>query len=1032
MKLRVIAFLVLLFSTGGTLAPSQTSQSSVTSSIPTLDPTKRISQYAHTAWRFQDGVLPGPSAITQTTDGYLWIGASAGLVRFDGRQFVPWETLESQHLPDTQIASVLGARDGSLWIGTPKGVARWKDGELITFPPLGGKANSILEAHDGTIWIARIDVQDERGGICQVIGNEFKFYGKSDGVPFTSVNQIVEDGAGNLWLGAYQGLCRWNPESRQTYFEKGFKTGGLMGVWVLGAEKKGTVWTGAELESSGGGLELQRIGQEGWKPYQLPGIKGDPGVISLFVDRNQSLWIGTARWGIYRIHGNDVDHFDSSYGLSSNTISGFFEDREGTMWVATSKGVDSFRDVRVLSFSIREGLSTDSGSSVLAARDGSIWVGNSGALDLLKDGKLSAIRTGHGLPGRDVTTLFDDSAGRLWVGIDNELWVYDKGSFRSIDKGITFAITEDTRGVIWARIGERLDRIENLQVRERITLPQVTRAFKMAADPVSGIWLGLTNGDLVRYRDGQIETFPALAGLEYNIRALISEPDGSVWAATQEGLLRWKDGTSRLLTTHNNLSCNDIYSMVNDGNGSLWLYANCGVIGIATTELEKWWAEPDSKVNPRLLDIFDGAQPVLSDKQPQASRSPDGRLWFANKSILQMVDPNRLETNPIPPSVHIQRIVADRLNYSAKEKPNLPPQTRDLEIDYAALSLSIPQKVRYRYKLENHDQDWQEPGIRRQALYNDLPPGNYKFHVIACNSDGVWNEEGATVEFSITPAFYQTNWFILLCVAIVTGLVWAAYQWRVRWISLQLDRRFEERLAERTRIAQDLHDTLLQGVLSASMQLHVANDQLTEESPAKLLVTRVLELMGRVINEGRNALQGLRSFDEDDQDLDQAFSRVSQELTVNRAVDFRVIIEGQPCALHPMIRDEIYCIGREAIINAFRHSEATHIEAEIKYAAHDLHVMVRDNGCGIDEQVLRSGRDGHFGLSGMRERAERIGAKLKVWSRSAGGTEVELFIPGNVAFHTPSSNERRRWFTSLYLQKVEKDNAPRKQKSRDE
>ncbi|HVG20777.1 MAG TPA: two-component regulator propeller domain-containing protein [Blastocatellia bacterium] len=1029
MKLRVIAFWVLLFGTGEALAQSQVSQNPATSQPSALDPSKRISQYVHTAWRIQDGVLPGlPEAITQTTDGYLWIGTYAGLVRFDGVRFVPWEGPEGQHLPDSQIFAVLGARDGSLWIGTSKGVARWKDGELITLPYLGGRANSIIEDHHGTIWVGRVNGEDTRGGLCQIVGNDLKFYGESDGVSLTSANRLVEDDAGNLWLGGYQGLCRWKPGSSETYFQKELKTAGLLGVWALAAEKDGTLWAGMQL--SGSGLEIQRLIQGRWSRYLLPGIKGEPGVTALFVDRDQSIWIGTARRGIYRVHGSEVDHFGSGDGLTSDAIAGFFQDREGTLWVATSKGVDRFRDLRVVTFSLREGLSADSVSSVQATRDGTVWIGNSGALNVLKDGKLSAIRTGQGLPGRDITGLFEDHTGRLWVGIDRGLWIYDGGKFRLIDRGIVGAITEDTDGTIWARMGMELVRIENLQVQERLSLPQIPVTSKLAPDPAGGIWLGLRNGDLVRYRDGQLETFPASQDSKSGIRALVTETDGSVWAATRDGLIRWKGGSKRLLTTRNGLPCDDIYTLVNDGDGSLWLYANCGVVALARAELENWWAEPDGKVNPRIFDGFDGAQPGLSPMQPQASRSTDGRLWFANDSVLQMIDPARLGANPLPPPVHIERLIADRKSYSARELLNLPPLTRDLEIDYTALSLVVPQKVRYRYKLEGHDQDWQEPGTRRQAFYNDLPPGNYRFRVIACNNDGVWNEEGATVEFNILPAFYQTNWFMFLCAAAATCLIWAAYKWRVRWIAVQLDRRFEERLAERTRIAQDLHDTLLQGVLSASMQLHVANDQLAEDAPSKPMVRRVLELMERVVNEGRNALRGLRSSEEGSDDLDQAFSRVSQELAVYREVDFRIIVEGQSRALHPMIRDEIYRIGREAIINAFSHSEAKNIEVEVKYATHELRVLVRDNGCGIDAQVLRLGRDGHFGLSGMRERAEKIGAKLKVLSRPGSGTEVDFFISGKIAFRTPASGEKRRLFMSSYPRRVETDGETRGREKR--
>lgn len=970
-----------------------------------LDPTRRISQYVHTAWRIQDGVLPNlPLAFAQTSDGYLWIGTFGGLVRFDGVDFVSWEGSDEQSLPDSRIVSLLGSSDGSLWIGTPVGVARLKDGKLTVLSKLGGRANTIIEGHDGRIWIGRIDVQDERGGICEVVGDELKFYGASEGVPFRSVNQLAEGPDGTLWVASYQGLCQWSPTSLTGSVEK-LETGGLLGAWDLTVENDGTVWAAAE--NAKGDLELQRRDQQGWKRHQLPGVAGETGVTALYVDRDQCVWIGTARLGIFRIHAGEVDHFDSGDGLSGDAVAGFFEDREGSLWVGTSKGVDRFRDVRVATFSIREGLNTDSVSSVLATRDGRVWIGNSGALNLLENGKLSAIRTGEGLPGRDVTTLFEDRAGRLWVGVDDGLWLYEGGRFRLIDKGIAFAVTEDTDGVVWARIGKRLDRIVDLQVRDTVDLPFVPSAYKMAADPAGGVWFGLNNGDLVRYRNGQTETVPAIHESRSAIRALVVDPDGSVWASTQDGLLRWKDGTARLLTSTDGLPCDEVYAIVNDGIGSLWLYVKCGVVSLSMEELDDWWATPGARVNARLFDPFDGAHPSLSPKQPIGARSTDGRIWFVNDSLLQMIDPNRLVTNRIPPPVHIQRVVADRRRYPETGSLKFPALTRDVEIDYAALSLSVPQKVRYRYRLDGHDLDWQDAGTRREAFYNDLPPGTYTFRVIACNNDGVWNEHGATIEFVIAPAFYQTFWFVLLCIAVTSLLVWAAYRWRVRWISAQLDRRFEERLAERTRIAQDLHDTLLQGVLSASLQLHVAHDQIPDDAPGKPLVRRVLELMGHVVDEGRNALRGLRSSDEDPEDLNLAFTRVPKEIAADRAVAFRVLVEGRSQALHPMIRDEIYRIGREAIINAFRHAAAKHIEVDLRYGPNDLRLTVRDDGRGIDAAVLRSGRDGHFGLAGMKERSERIGAKLKVLSRASSGTEVELSIPGSAAFRAHHPRRRR-------------------------
>jgi signal transduction histidine kinase len=310
----------------------------------------------------------------------------------------------------------------------------------------------------------------------------------------------------------------------------------------------------------------------------------------------------------------------------------------------------------------------------------------------------------------------------------------------------------------------------------------------------------------------------------------------------------------------------------------------------------------------------------------------------------------------------------------------------------------VPERVRFRYRLDGFDRGWSPPVTTREAVYTNLGPGSYHFRVIASNSDGLWNSAEAGLQFEIEPALWQTSWF-RASIVLVGGLaVWTLVRVRTHRMARQLNLRFEERLAERTRIAQELHDTLLQGFVSASMQLHVATDQLPDDAPAKRSLGRVLTLMGQVIEEGRNAVRGLRSSADRSNNLEQAFSRIPQELGIPTSANYRVIVEGRPRPLHPVIRDEVYRIGREALVNAFRHAGAKSIEVQLEYAAQHLRMLVRDDGCGIDPLVLRSGRDGHWGLSGMRERADRIGAPLKVWSRAAAGTEVELTVPRHIAF----------------------------------
>ncbi len=1003
-----------------------------------LDPSRQISQYGHTAWRIQDGDLSGaPHAITQTKDGYLWIGTETGLVRFDGVRFAPWVPPAGKRLPSRKISSLMSANDGSLWIGTGRGLAHWKDRNLVDYPTAQGFIESILQDPKGTVWIVRSGVSDQHGGLCKISEtDEVRCYGPSDGMPFIYAQAIERDAAGNLWVGSSTGICQWNPESEKAraYLPKELERAeGLQGVSALVAQPGGALWVG--ISWTGKGLGLQRFEGGAWKSFVIPGFDGSRFKVSaLFIDREGGLWVGTDSDGILRIYKDKVDRFGNADGLSSDSVNSFYQDREGDLWVVTSKGIDRFRDMAVATLSKREGLTSEGAQSVFAARDGTVWIGNLQALDFWRQGKLSAISAGKGLPGRLVTSLFQDHSDRLWVGIDGGLMVYDHGQFRPIHTadgqplGVVVAIVEDTEHNIWAAVTTpALFRIQDFTVREENVPPKIPRAESLAPDSTSGIWLGLLNGGLARYRQGRLETFPtAQPPISGVVNNLFVDSDNSVWAATGNGLIRWKAGKVESLDSRNGLPCNSISAIVADDRGSLWLDAACGYIAVDRSELETWSRQPGYQLKTRVLDAFDGAQTGVTHFRPTAARSMDGKLWFANQNVVQEIDPAHLHRNAVPPPVHIEQVIADHKVYENAGELRLPPLTRDLEIDYTALSLAVPQKVRFRYQLEGHDADWQDPQGRRQAFYTDLAPGAYRFHVIASNNDGVWNETGATMGLTVLPAYYQTIWFRLLCCAIFAFLLWALYRLRLQQVAARMQARLEERLAERERIARDLHDTLLQGFVSAYMQLDVANDRLPPDSPAKPLVQRVLDLMKQVSEEGRNAIRSLRSPGAGGNDLAQVLSRVQEELPAQSPVDFRVIVEGKPRQLHPVIREEVCRIAREAIINSFLHANATSIEVEIEYGIRRLGITVRDNGCGIDSKLLQTGREGHWGLSNMRERAEKIGAKLDVLSRPGAGTEVQLYVPGKVAFLSPTSMPFGRWLFRWFGGKPKNDiSAPR-------
>ena len=993
-------------------------------SCSALNPSRQISQYAHTAWRVSDGFFNGtPQAIAQTADGYLWIGTEAGLLRFDGVRFVPWTAPNGEHLPSSRIHSLLGSHDGSLWIGTSRGLVKWNHFELTGIQ--GGSAfiESLIEGPQGKVWITQSQVRDHSGPLCEVAEDALHCHGASEGIPFPFAQPLFGDAQGDLWFGGSLGVGHWSSGNVNTFTMEALRGNGLLrGVTAITSGLDGSILAG--VERTGRNLGLQQLTQGVWKDYSLPQLNGAQlSVTALLRDRDEGLWIGTANSGVYHVHADKAEHFGEADGLSSDSVQSFYEDREGDVWVATSRGIDRFHDTPVISFSIREGLTSEDADSVFAAHDGTVWIGNLQALDFLRQGKLSSIAKRNGLPGRLVTSLMEDHQRRLWVGIDNGLAVYDNGKFHPVKKpdgkplGIVTALVEDTDHNVWASVTQpALFRIQNLEVEDEFVAPQVPRVVSMAADVSEGVWLGLSSGVLARLRHGHLESLPTHRPPDHAIRNLLVEPDDSIWGATQDGAFLWRKGKEQILDSHNGLGCDDIYTLLKDDKGSLWLDTQCGFVVIAQSEIYRWWQQPDTQIRMRTLDLFDGAQTGLTNFRPEGSRAPDGRLWFANENVLQVVDPEHLDTNKVLPPVQVEQIVADRKKYIPRENLRFPPHTRDIEIDYTALSFVAPQKVRFRYKLEGHEADWQDPQNRRQAFYTDLPPGRYRFHVIASNNDGVWNEAGAEAAFVVLPAFYQTALFQIFCVVAVAGMLALFYMLRLRRLAAAMQARYEERLELRERIARNLHDTLLQGIYSASIHFDLANSQLQADAPAKPAVERGLDLLLQVNQEGRNALRSLRSR-QSSEGLEQALSLLPKEFALPENIEFVVATDGQPLALRPLVRDEAYLIAREAVINAFRHAQASKIEVEVSYASRYLRVTVRDNGCGIDSQLLRIGREGHWGLPGMRERAEKIGGKLNVLSGVDAGTEMVLSVPGALSFQDGSAGWFWTWLPWLYRQK---------------
>ena len=966
----------------------------------------------------QDGTFDGhPWTIAQTTDGYIWVGTFSGLLRFDGARFVSDAVTGDERLTSATITTLFGASDGSLWIGTNfDTIWRWKDGRLtrLQLPPnvQASSPVAIVEKGDGSIWTTVQGIaRKQRAPLCRVDAEPAQCYGAEAGIPFPNGAALASDATGNLWVGSVgrTEVVRWNQRRATVHHAPGAPKSDIYGLNITGIApaQDGSVWVGMDQRGTGRGL--QRLTNGVWQPVQASGWDSSAiAVNTLRLDRHGMLWIGTSEHGLYRLGDGEVEHFGLADGLTSNSVTDLLEDLEGNLWAVTDKGVDCFRQLKIGGYSQLQKLSTTQVYSVLAAKDGTIWVGGERTLDALRDGQIHSLKTGHGLPGRKVTSMLEDHRGRLWVGIDDTLSLYEQGHFTPVEyqdgrpAGYVTDLAEDVRNNIWATIRaepRRLLRIRDLRVQEEFVPPHVPAARQVAADSHGDIWLGLMSGDLARYRKGRVDVFHYPHPAEFDTEELEVHPDGGVLEATTFGLLGWHEGRQQVMTTRNGLPCNRIYTLAIDAQKNLWLYTPCGILQIASSELARWWWHPDTMLSMRTFNMADGVRPTHAVFNSSA-RSPDGRLWFAIYPDLQVIDPAHLPLNPVPPPVHIEEVVADSRRYSLDSPLHLPPRTRHLSLRYTALSFVEPQKVHFRYKLEGQDAEWQEAGTRREAFYTNLEPGSYTFRVIACNNDGVWNKSGAVMSVIIPPTLLQTNWFRGASITLALALLWLLYQLRLRRLRAEHQARLTERLSERERIARELHDTLLQGVQGLVLRFQVATEEVPASEPARQMLEHSLNRADQVLNEGRERVLNLRMNSPESGELASAFEEFGESLADSSAAKFSVTVKDASRQLHPIVREEIERIGREAITNAFRHAEARTIEVEISCGRAEFQLRICDDGRGIQAQTFQYGRPGHWGLPGMRERSEQIGASLKIGSRPGGGTEVKLTLPARTAYRT--------------------------------
>ncbi len=642
-------------------------------------------------------------------------------------------------------------------------------------------------------------------------------------------------------------------------------------------------------------------------------------------------------------------------GFFNGIINTITQTPDGYLWLGGEFGLLRFDGVRGVPWlQAGEQLPGKNVLKVFAARDGTLWIGAFEGLVSWKDGKLIHYPE---LAGQQVLTLLEDRNGMMWAGG----WAASDGKLCAIQGGIArcsgedgrlgrgvLALDEDSRGNLWAGGSTGLWRWKP-DPPKLFSMPNPATEIHALMEGDNGALLIATRGGMREFVGGKTEPYrlPG-APAQFSPFSLLKDRDGGTWIGTMDrGLLHVHRGRTDRLTHADGLSGDFVRSLFEDREGNIWVATAGGI------------------------DRFRDVAPL----------------------------------NKLPPPVHIEQVKADKRIYDSPRGLRLPALVRDVSIGYTALSLAAPEKVRFRYRLDGFDRDWRDVGTIREAIYNNLPPGSYRFRVIACNNSGVWNETGDSLDFSIAPAYYQAAWFQVLCVATFLALLWAMYRYRLHQIAQEYNVRLEERVSERTRIARELHDTLLQSFQGALLEFQAARNLFSRRpEDAIRSLDEAIGSAEAAIVEGRDAIQDLRPESAIQADLERLFTAAGQELASSQDSNadrpvFHVTVEGPPRTLSPVLQDEVYRIGREVLRNAFRHAHARQIEVEMRYDDRVLRLRIRDDGRGIGRKVLAEGaRAGHWGLPGIRERAKRIGARLAIWSQVGVGTEVELTIPARVAY----------------------------------
>ncbi len=1020
---------------------------------------------------FPGGVI---SSIAQSGDGYLWIGTEKGLIRFDGLNFHLFQQAGTAALPIGAVQSLLTDADGTLWVQLQSTkTLRYRDGQFepgrgeVEFG-----VTALAPGADGSVLVSSLALGPlrYRAGKFLVLAaasgspnapltpnpdttrNQNVPENWSTGVathrtvaPNSPVTCMAETSDGKIWLGTRdKGL--FVLQNGQIFAVsrnlREHQDSGLERINSLLPLANGELWVGTgDGVVRWNGSELTRDG--------LPTAMRHLSVLSILRGRDGNFWLGTEH-GLLRFNSDGLASLDEGTSQPDSAVTALSEGRDGNLWIGAAPGLRRFRESAFVTYTAADGLPSERNGPIYVDGEQRTWFAPlDGGLYWLKAGATAKVKA-DGLD-RDVVYSIGGRDDDIWVGRRSggltHLRVKNGGAVaqtytqaEGLAQNSVFAVFESSDGAVWAAtLNSGVSRWKDGRFTTYTTADGLvsTSVTAMTESPDGTLWFATPHG-LSSLANGHWsiytiqEGLPASASVPPDVRlpkaamppnvgapseegllsddldALLLDSQGVLWLGTATGLAELQSG--KILAPQNMAPAlhEHIYGLAEDQSGGLWLATASHIVRVARAKL---LAGTLTDADLREFGPPDGLIGTEGVKRQQSVfTDARGRIWFSTNRGLSVVDPGRAARTSPPALVHIDGISADGIALDPRAAIRIPASHQRITFSFTALSLSDPERVRYRYRLEGFDRAWSAPALTREAIYTNLSPGLYHFHVMACNSDGVWNEVPATLTFHLLPAFYQTNWFYVLCFLTALAIAWASYAWRLRLLAHRLDLQFQERLSERTRIARELHDTLLQSFQGLTLHFQRARNLLPDR-PTEAIQTldRALDGAEQAIVESRDAILDIRSPSPADADLARQITALGEELSREYAgtasgsepVAFQLLMEGVAHPLHPFIQVEIFRIAREALRNGFAHAQARTIEVEVAYSKKQFRLRIRDDGKGIDPHVIAEGeRAGHFGLQGMRERAKRIGGQLDVWSEPGAGTEIELRITGAVAYRS--------------------------------